>query len=693
MNNIHKNSIVQLNGNNIINIDELKKNNTPESSFFTNNFSYKKYSPFALEFKRIIATQLFNYGSNISLDIPIVGNVLNRCFFEIELPVLNFTDSLITDPTYIEYKSNKLYNITQEINYWSNMNTTMIQYSNILINGYITANNVLILNNITLSFLQNRILNIFNQYKDVIYQYKLVIDSNIISSIDIIGYILALTTLDVNSVQTTITSMYNNIINYLKYYNSNLNYSNKEYTKVNTGQLLCKWIDYLGHYYFNYFELNINGFTLDNYSNDYLHIKQISTIDNNYLNNYNKMIGNTDDIYMSKGSPNYIYTPLLFSFSDINKSINALPLVGMINSSIQINTMLNTISNLVYLQDWNSMYTTLLNVIIKRKDHTIDSATNTITRADLPYIAVNMSVPEYIYTYTCDIVDSRVLNTVYPGIDSTTILNKYGSYSEKYNTNVLTLDDWIVLMNSIVGNPGYITDTFLPENTKITLAGYHYFIDYNYVLNLIPKPKVALLVEYGYFDNYEKKLMALNNLDYIVETHHEIVLDINDNSLYDSLNDINGLVKDIYIFTREKLYDTGVSQYGKPDHTYFLANPNPIESITLNISNEYNLFEYYSTSEDTYANVPTFNFLNSSTPNGVWFKTFSLNPTLIQPSGCVNMSTITGQNIAVVVNDYNTIYYNSKINPNKLGLQFKIIYSKYNMLKVKNGTADLLYYS
>ena len=85
--------------------------------------------------------------------------------------------------------------------------------------------------------------------------------------------------------------------------------------------------------------------------------------------------------------------------------------------------------------------------------------------------------------------------------------------------------------------------------------------------------------------------------------------------------------------------------------------------------------------------------MNSSTPNGVWFKTFSLNPTSIQPSGCVNMSTITGQNIAVVVNDFNNAYYNSKINPNKLGIQFKLIYSKYNMLKVKNGTADLLYYS
>jgi len=678
-----KGNIVQLSNNLIPKPFKQLNEKIFTTPFYKEN---KKYSPFSLEFKKFISSQVFDYGQNISIEIPVVGNVIYRCFFEIELPVLNFTDSIITDSRYIEYKKNKLANITNEINYWTQQINNMSLYSNIQINGYVEAKKILKLNNITLSFLQSRILNIFNGYQDNLYKYTLLIDSNIIKSIDILGYIIGLTTFNISDIETTIDSMYNNNINYLEYYQSNKIYSTNQYNIVNTGKLLCKWIDYLGHFYFNFFEMNINGFTLDNYSNDYLHIKQLHSIHIDYKNNYNKMIGNTDDIY-NQGIPNIIYTPLIFNFSNINDSTNSLPLVGMINSSIKINSRINDLKNLVYLQDWEEMYNKLLLVTIKRKDHIIDEKLNTITRADLPYVTVNILIPSYIYQYQCNTVDKRVLDTVYPGIDSNTILKEYGSYNEEYNTTVLTLDDWIALMNVIT------TETKLQESTKITLAGYHYFIDYNNLLNHISKPKVSLLVEYGYFDNYEKKIMATTNLEYIIETHHEISLDINENSLYDSLNNLNGLIKDIYTFTRQRLYSTGISKYGKINMIHYVGNPNTIDSITLNISNEYNLLEYYNTTFDTYNNVQSFYNLTSSIPTGVWFKTFSLNTEIVQPSGCINMNAITGQNVAVVVNDYNDIYYNMKTNPNKLGTEFKLIYTKYNILKVQNGTADLVFYS
>ena len=673
-------NIVQLSGSKLI---DKPSNRLPiDTPFYKEN---KKYSPFSLEFKRILSSQVFDYGQNISIEIPIVGNVIYRCFFEIELPVLNFTDSIITDSTYIEYKKNKLANITNEINYWTTQINNMSLYSDIQINGYVEAKKVLKLNNITLSFLQSRILNIYNSYQDNLYNYTLLIDSNIINSINILGYIIGLTTFNISDIETTIDGMYNNIINYLEYYQSNKIYSTNQYNIVNTGKLLCKWIDYIGHFYFNFFEMNINGFTLDNYSNDYLHIKQLHSIHIDYKDNYDKLIGNTDEIY--NGSSNIIYTPLIFNFSNINDSTNSLPLVGMINSSIKINSRINDLKNLVYLQDWEEMYNNLLVVTVKRKDHVIDDKLNTITRKDLPYVSINILIPSYIYQYTCNTVDKRVLDTVYPGIDSDTILKEYGSYNEEYNTTVLTLDDWIVLMNVIT------TETKLQESTKITLAGYHYFIDYNNLLNRIPKPKVALLVEYGYFDNYEKKIMGTTDLEYIIETHHELSLDINESSLYDSLNNLNGLIKDMYIFTRQRLYSTGISKYGKVNMIHYVGNPNTIDSITLNISNEYNLFEYYNTTSDTYNNVQSFYNLTSSIPEGVWFKTFSLNTEIVQPSGCINMNVITGQNVAIVVNDNNDIYYNMKINPNKLGTEFKLIYSKYNILKVKNGNADLIFYS
>ena len=679
-----KGTIVQLNSTN-----ERPDKYDITTSYFTNGLQNKHYSPFSLEFKRTVVSMISDYGQQFNISIPIFGDLLYRSFFEIELPVLNFTDSIITDTNYIQYKNNKLSNINNDINYWATQNSNFELYSNIQISGYVQAKNILVLNNITLTFLQSRTLTIINTQHDNLYKYKLFIDTNIVTSVDILNYIMSLKTLDVKAVQTQLDIMYNNILNYLKYYNSNLVYSNRQYQIVNTGKILCRWIDYIGHFYFNYFELNVNGFTLDNYSNDYLHIKQLHNTDSNYVDNYNKLIGNTEDIYVNKGSPNYIYTPLIFSYNNIEDSSNALPLVGMVNTSIKINSMINTIKNLVYLQDWEDTYNKMLIVSIKRKDHVINNTTNTITIYDLPYNSYTVMIPEYIYIYNCDVIDSRVLEAVYPGIDSTTILQNYGSYNSKWNTTVLSLDDMIVMMNAITTK----TDKFLSEQTKTTLAGYHYFIDYNLVLNKIPKPKVSLLVEYGYLDNYDKKMMATTELKYIVETRHEIILQYNNNSLYESLNDINGLVKDIYMFARQLLYKNGISLYGKNNFIYFQPMPNPIDTIALNISNEYNLFDYYNTGIDTFNNVQAYYYLIAPVPSGVLFKTFSLDPNKIQPSGCINMNIISGQNVAINVNDNNDIYYNSKINPNKMGTEFKIIYTKYNILIVKNGQADLQFYS
>ena len=101
----------------------------------------------------------------------------------------------------------------------------------------------------------------------------------------------------------------------------------------------------MGHYYFNYFELVVNGITIDNYSNDYLHISQTQNILAENLDNYNSMIGNTESIYYNKGSPNIIYTPLIFSFN--KDPSQSLPLVGMMNSSIKINSMVGDLKNLV----------------------------------------------------------------------------------------------------------------------------------------------------------------------------------------------------------------------------------------------------------------------------------------------------------------------------------------------------------
>ena len=665
--------------NTTITYSNIDIKNIEESSMFINKLKNKHYTPYGMEFKKIASTFLNNYGMNFSLEIPVVGNVLYRSFFEIELPVLNFTDSIITDTTYTQYKVNNLSNISNQITTWTDYYNNMKSFSNIMFEVYVEAKKILKLQNITLTFLQSRILNIINKYSDNLYTYRLLIDPNILNSVDIAAYIIGLVNLVIITVDTTIDTMYNNNINYLNYYYGNINYYTKKYDTINTGKILCKWIDNLGHFYFNYFELVVNGNTVDNYSNDFIHIYQTHSILQHYKENYDRMIGNTDDIYINKGSSNYIYTPLIFSYNNINESSQSLPLVGMMNSTIKINSRVNDLKHLVYLQDWEVMYEELKIVELRRDQHTID-ANNCVSPATLPYTSVKLQQPENIYIYYCSTVDADVLNAKYPGIDSSAILNNYGTSGE------LLLEDFIYLMNNIR------TDTYLDENTKISLAGYHYFIDYNYVLNLIPKPIVSLLTEYGFIDNVEKDIMANNDLNYIIESHHEIILDINETSVYDSLNDINGLIKDVYVFGRKKVNLNGISAYGKNQYSNY--DSSYINEIQLNVSNEYNFYDYYTVATDSYKNRANYDYLNYPVPNGILYRTFSLFPYNIQPSGFINMNHIIGQNISVTVNDdYSADYYNSKNNPYNLGIEFKILYTKYNILNVTNGNINLVFYN
>jgi hypothetical protein len=212
---------------------------------------------------------------------------------------------------------------------------------------YVEVQKILLLQNITLSFLQSRVLNIINNYGNTLYKYRLLIDPNILNSIDIAAYIISLTQLNTSTIETTITTMYNNNLNYLNYYLGNITYYTKQYNTVKEGKIFSKWIDNVGHFYFNFFEFVVNGITIDNYSNDFLHIYMNHYVKSEYKENYSRLIGNTEEIYNNKGSVNYIYTPLIFSFNNLDESSQSLPLVGMQNSSIKINSRVNDLKNLV----------------------------------------------------------------------------------------------------------------------------------------------------------------------------------------------------------------------------------------------------------------------------------------------------------------------------------------------------------
>ena len=73
-------------------------------------------------------------------------------------------------------------------------------------------------------------------------------------------------------------------------------------------------------------------------------------------------------------------------------------------------------------------------------------------------------------------------------------------------------------------------------------------LDSNTLRAILTEPKNAIIKQY-------KKLFSMDDiefsitdgaLDYIVETHHEVILDINSTSIYDSLNDIYKKLRQAY---------------------------------------------------------------------------------------------------------------------------------------------------
>lgn len=677
--------------------------------YFKNINKRQNHTKYAIEIKKI-DLPLYEYGKDISIDIPLIGDLLGRMFFEITLPNINISDTILKTinpteyQTYLDYKNEQLSNINIDINNWTTLYDNLFNYTSIQIEVYLEIKKLLKITNFNLTYLQNKVLEQINKYEDL-YNYQLLIEKRVLDNINISGYILDTDFFNnynytsdelVNTILIEINKKYEYINYYLNYYHSNITYLKNKYNKLENKNIFYKWIDHLGHFYFQNFELNINGFTIDKYSNDFLHLFQTQDVHSDFKENYDRMIGNYDFIYNVTSNTKKIYTPLIFSNCNNLNSSNYLPLVSLQNSSIKIFSQINNLEDLIYFQDWETEFNEYLVIDIHRNDHIIND-NNTVIKynfGNYTPIKTEYLSDENIYRYTFDSINPVVLKLKLESLSDdtiTTLFNKYGiDNSDGYT--VMTVNEWIYMKNNIKD------DTLFTTDTKIIILDYHYFIDYNYLLNLIQPPKVSLLVEYGFVDNIEKKMLVDNNLKYLIETHHEIIFNISNSSFFDSIDDISGLVKEIYFFTRPLLFKNGYNKYSKSELTkfkdYTLIDGNIVDNIEINISNEYNLIENIN-QNDNYHKALQIDILESNLPDGVFYKSLSLYPKeKLQPSGVIDMNTLKGQNINVsfdstLFNDY----INNINNTNNLEIEFKIMYTKYNILNIFKGTFDLELYS
>jgi hypothetical protein len=662
----------------------------PEITFFKK--VYKRHTNFSLEIKEIYTDQQADYGNIISFKLD-NADMIHRCFIEINLPYLSFDDSSVINTNYTNWKSNMLNRLNNSINKWKTLYLNFKNFVTIELILYQQLQKLFLSDNITLNSLKDTVVRFNNTYKSQLNTYSNLIDIDIYNKINMGGYILSINKLltysdtipnnnnnyiSINTIKSTLNDQYNIIYEYLNYYHSNWKQNISIYNSYNSNKLNVAWNHFIGHYYFTDFELEIGGQVVEQYSPDQLHIYQYHHLTEDQINNYYKMVGNIPELTTYNNTPKpqtKIILPLLFWFC--RKAGTTLPLVSMRNTAVNINLTINKLKNLVYFIDYESEYYKFLKLTVPK-----DTSPSPYT---LNYYDYTYNVSDKNLTYNLKNINNKALSLIYTSLKSEDIIYILETYGVLENNQyVLNLNQWVIFKNDLKNN----------SNLMIKIGGYENYTDFNYLLNLIPKPDVKLLCENVYLDDVERQKFASTKLEYIIETFNENIFDMYNLNIFDGSISLDKPCKILKWFIQPKIFLLGLSPYSKVTpymydytkyFTNFFFNKQIITFNQMELLNQYLDKSFYSY-------VLGFKTLNRELPDGVYYYNFALFPEESQPSGTANLTVITEKKIRFEMNPlFLNEYFTSKLNPGKLGMQLKVLTLNYNLFVVHQGIGRLVF--
>jgi len=586
------------------------------------------------------------------------------------------------------WKNDYILRLNNNVMMWKTLYINFKNYVSLELILYQELQTLFLSDNLILNNIKETVTRFNNLYKTQINSYSNLIDINLYNSINMSGYLLSLNlllTYDINNtspnyisiykIKSTLTNMYNIINQYLVYYHSNWKENLLTYNTFtnNSSNINFAWSQYLGHYYFTQFELDIGGQIVEQYSADQLHIYQYHHLREEQVKNYNVMIGHDPLIYdfntNSKASK-VLLVPLIFFFTKNPGS--ALPLVAMRNTTVTITLTLNKLKNLIFFRDWETEYNNLLK---------LKTDFNNIINTNLNYINYTYTPNNRKITYQLLNINNEALSLIYPQLSSddiNTILSNFGT------NNILSLNNWINFKNNLNTLP----------SIQNKLGGYDSYIDYNYLLNLIPAPNIMLIIEYIFLDDVERKKLTSSKLEYVIEGFQENIFDVNNLQLFDGEISIDRPNKYIKWFIQPKNFLNGLSEYGKVTPYLFDYSKYYNNNIFINQIISLNQINILNDQLDNtfYEYVQPYKTLNRILPVGVYFHMFSLYPEEIQPSGTVNLSVIKEKKFRYEMNQlFLDEYFSSQLNPNNVGLQLKLMSASYNFFVVQNGLGRLIF--
>jgi len=674
---------------------------------------YRRHTIFSIELIENIPDQQPEYDNRISFKLNNISDLISKCYVEIELPSLSFTENAkIT-----ALKQNELQNITKDITKWKTLYENLKKYCMIEIELYQLLISLLDSININLTIIKQNTIKFNTKYKKSKDELINLIFNNIYNDINLSGYILKLDTSivaddDINYNETLhikrfklkedINRYYTNMVNYLKYYHSNYNFNQNKYNQLVNTNVNFAWIENLAHYFFTDFEVEIGGQVIEKYSADQSFIYQTHHIKEEQKKIYNSMIGNKENLISfnnHKKNSTTLLLPLNFWFcKDIGSS---LPAVALSNSSISINLKLNKLKNLIYFRDYEKEYYNLLKITIPF---------NKTIHQKLIWNEYKYDNYSKLYTYHCSYINYQLLVLQYPSLAREDkndtlfeIIKNYGKdISGNYikNQSIYNNGGNIDLHGGYMGLNEWIRYkiNYDPSSNEIRqILDRDSFNNYNQYYSLINKPKIKLITECIYLDDVERSKFCSSKLEYVIELFQENLFDLDRRLLFNGELSLDRPTKELLWTTQPKLFLNGLCEFGKIytqyDYTKFFEN-NIYSSYNISL-NQMQLTKPKLT-DIFYNELQSYKYYNNLLPKGVSAYNFSIFPEAQQPSGTVNFTILKGKLINFNLNlkfieEYFDEINDNKINPNDLDIFLKFYSRSYNFFVVEKGMGQILF--
>ena len=520
--------------------------------------------------------------------------------------------------------------------------------------------------------------------------------------------------------------------------NANVTYNEDNEDKI--GQ--WGWVKNLGHNIIDTIKLEIGGNTIDTHYNDWLSIWYELSKNNNQINIYDEMIGNTKKNYnieydnINPDRKNLqLYIPINFYFT---KNYNlSLPIISLIYHTVKIKISFKN-KDLIYNKTHN---------INQKKDiivadyFKVDCSINNPSLL-IDYIFLDNNERKFFAQSSHQyLIDAIQLQSKKLSIDSTNktslklnlshpvkslfwtinssyynnIENKYYYLSNgdlEIATKRFILAFFINGEDSVINYGDIFTHVYYNENDKSKIFTLDMLKDkYKNILNKNNK-NIREIINSAYYNN-NITINKDNNVCMNTITLNDIVvpellpieiLSLN-NSYFDNISenfiftDTSNIMRNnnktatsgtsgdyIHGNIGSKYYDVLLHDYNNYG-LYLDGSGHIIDKITLTINNHKRIDNL----EAIYFNhLQPYKYFNSSPKNGIYVYSFALKPLDFQPSGSCNFSKIDNTTLSIT---FNNKIDNDLINYDFINTSTINIYALYyNILKIKGGFGTIGFY-